>query len=228
MTKHSTHSHKDHKDKHKAPKPSSELLSELPLEDKLWMLWERYSRYAILVVALIIFAFLGIKGVSWYKSWQVEKLQNEFRDAHAEGREVALAEKNIKEPLAGAVFTNLADRSSDEGQLDEALINYKKALKSLQGTPVGDRIEFGIAMVTYSQGDKDKGKDLLKKLVNNEGYMDAIRGEAAYQLIFINLQEKDYASAKDYLTVLSRIPNAGIWAQKASVLQETTPELKPN
>lgn len=220
MTKNSTH--KDHK----KTQSTSELLHELPLEDKMWLLWQRYSRYLILVIALLIFGFLGIKGIGWYKSWQIEKLQNEFRDARSEGRELALAEKNIKEPLAGAVFTSLADQQVDERQFDEALVNYKKAFKSLQGTPVGDRIQLGIAMVTYIKGDKEDGIELLKKLVNNEEHMSVIRAEAAYQLIFINLQEKNYESAKDYLIALSRIPNAGIWAQKAIVLQESTPELR--
>lgn len=219
MKKHSSLSDKESQHSNKVSD------NELPLEDKMWLLWQRYSRYLILVVALLIFGFLGYKGIAWYKAWQVEKLQNEFRDARTEGREFDLAEKNVSEPLAGAIFTSLADQLVEEQKYDEALINYKKALKSLERTPVGDRIQFGIAMVTFTKGDKEEGKDLLKKLVNDEDHMSAIRAEAAYQLIFINIQEKDYAAANDYLTAISRIPNAGIWAQKAKVLQESTPEL---
>lgn len=214
-----------HKESSESPKTASELFSALPLEDKLWMLWQRYSRHLVLVLVLIVFGLLGFQGISWYKTWQIEKLQNEYRDARTENRELAFAEANIKDPLAGTVFVLLADQFVQEGKYEEALIHYKKALKSLQHTPVGDRIQLGIAMVTFTKGDKEAGKDLLKKLVNNQEYLGAIRGEAAYQSILINLQEKDYSTAKDFLTVISHIPNTNIWAQKATILQESTPEL---
>lgn len=222
MKKSSQHTHTE---SHKHPKATSELLSELPLEDKLWILWQRYSRHLVLVIAVIVLGLLGYQGISWYKTSQVEKLQNEYRDARAEGRELNFAEVNIKDPLAGTIFVSRADQFVEEGKYDEALANYQQALKSLKDTPVGDRIQLGVAMITFIKGDKDTGKDLLKKLVNNQQYLGAIRGEAAYQLVLINLQEKDYITAKDFITVISRIPNAGIWAQKATILQASTPEL---
>lgn len=227
MTKQASHHH-PHKESHKSSKSTSELLKEVSFEDKLWILWNEYSRYLILIVAILIFAFLGYKGIEWYKGWQVEKMQNEFRDAKTQGREMELAEKNIKEPIAGTVFTAAADKLVDEKLYEEALKNYKKALKSLDGTPVGDRVHLGIAMVTFMKGDQKEGKELLKKLVHNQSYLDAIRAEAAYQLIFINLQEKNYSEAKDFITAISQLPNGGIWTQKALVLQESVPELSSN
>lgn len=219
------HSKEKHKESSESPKTTSELFSALPLEDKLWMLWQRYSRILVLVIILVIFGFLGFQGVTWYKTWQIEKLQNEYREAVRQNSELAFAEANIKEPLAGTVFASLADKLVSEAKYDEALAHYKKALKSLQSTAIGDRVELGMAMVTFHKGDKEGGKDLLKKIVNNQKYLGAIRGEAAYQSILINLQEKDYGTAKDFLTIMAHIPNTNIWGQKAIVLQESTPEL---
>lgn len=204
---------------------NSEFLSEIPLEDKLWLFWQRYNKYIILGITVTALGFIGYQGISFYKSWQIEKLQNEYRIAHDEKRDLAFAEANPKEPLAGTVFISIGDQFANEQKYDDAIANYTKSFESLRGTPVDDRVYLGVAMLTFIKGDKESGKTLLKELVNNHELLGAIRAEAAYQLVLIGLEEKDYSASKEFLNIILRIPNAGIWEQKANILKDSVSEL---
>lgn len=218
-SKHPTDKSKKHDD------AQSILITGLPFEDRLWLFWKKYSRIVTLIIVIIIFGFLGYKGIDFYKRSQIEKLQNEYRIALEEGREFAFAEANIKEPLAGGVFLSTADKFGTEGKYQEAIINYNKALTSLKPTPFGDRIRLSIALATWMKGNHDASKKLLNELLNDSQVMGAIRAEAAYQLALMSLNEQDYKKSREFLDTINRIPNAGVWGQKALILRDSTPEL---
>ncbi|OAI50501.1 hypothetical protein AYO37_01040 [Opitutia bacterium SCGC AG-212-L18] len=204
---------------------TSAFLTGLPFEDRLWMFWRNYSRPVILGIVLVVLGFLGYQGVSLYKTSQLEKLQREYRVAVENGKESVFAEANIKEPLAGSVFLATADRFVNEDNYDEAIANYNKALVSLKSSPFGDRAQLGIAFAAWMKGDKDLSKQLLDGILNNNEVMGVIRAEAAYRMALISLSEEDYAQSKEFLNTVSRIPNAGIWGQKAMLLRDSTPGL---
>lgn len=216
---------RSHSGSKKEGEVTSAFLTGLPFEDRLWMFWRNYSRPVILVIVLIVLGFLGYQGVSFYKTSQLEKLQREYRVAVENGKEGVFAEANIKEPLAGSVFLAAADRFVDAGNYDEAIVNYNKALVSLESTPFGDRAQLGIAFAAWMKGDKDLSKQLLDGILNNSEAMGVIRAEAAYRMALISLSEEDYARSKEFLNTVSRIPNAGIWGQKAMLLRDSTPGL---
>lgn len=219
MTKHLKHPHKESK-KHAAD--DSVLLTGLPFEDQIWLFWRNYNRHVILIIALLVLGFIGYQGISFYKTTQIKKLQNEYQTALDQGKEHVFAENNIKEPLAGTVFLAAADQFVKDSKYDEAILNYNKALVSLKSMPFGDRARFGIAYVKGMQGELGDSKDLFKELVNDNKVIGAIRAEAAYQMALINLSEKDYAKSKEFLDIISKIPNAGIWNQKAQLLRDST------
>lgn len=201
---------------------TSALLTELPFEDKLWLIWEKYNRHITLVIVLVVLGFIGYETINFYKGSQIRELQEKYRSAVLEGHELAFAEANIKEPLSGQIFLSAGDQFVNDNKYDEALTHYNKALVSLESTPFGDRTRLGIALVTWMKGDQDASKKLLNKLVNDSRVIGAIRAEAAYQMVLINLKEKEYAKAKDLLDAINHIPNAGIWGQKANILRDST------
>jgi hypothetical protein len=204
---------------------TSALLTELPFEDKLWLVWKKYNRHITLVIVLLIFGFIGYKGIDFYKTSQIERLQNEYRTALEGGQELAFAEANIKDPLAGSVFLSKGDQLVNDGKFEEAIVNYNKSLNSLKSTPFGDRARLGIGLVTWMKGDKDSSKKLLNDIISDRQVMGAIRAEAAYQLALIALKEKDFGRAKEFLDTVKLIPNSGIWGQKALILRDSTPGL---
>lgn len=222
MKKNLIHPKKESK-KHDAV--TSALLTELPFEDSLWLFWRKYNRQVTLGIALIILGFLGFQGVEFYKTSQVKALQEDYRAALKEGHELAFAEANIDEPLAGEVFLSTGDQFVNDSKYDDALANYKKALISLKSTPFGDRTRLGIALVTWMKGDQEASKKLLSELVNDYQVVGAIRAEAAYQMALISLKEGDYVKSKDFIDTINHIPNAGIWGQKANILRDSTPGL---
>lgn len=216
--------HPDEKSK-KHAEVTSALLTELPFEDRLWIFWKKYNQHITLGVVLILFGFLGYQGIGLFKASQVRKLQEEYRTAIEGGHELAFAEANIKESLSGSVFISLGDQLGVDGKYDEAIINYNKALISLKSTPFGDRARLGVALITWMKGDQDGAKKLLNEIVNDSNVMGPIRAEAAYQMAFICLKENDYTKSKELLDAINRIPNAGIWGQKALILRDSTPGL---
>ena len=202
-----------------------EAFGEASMEDKVWMYWRKYNRHILLVVALMFLGFIGFQGVEMYQARQVEKMQEDYQEAVDSGRVLDFAKRYRKEPLAGTVFLEEGDRLVGEGKYDDAIKAYDLGLVSLGKTPLVDRGRLSIAVATLMKGDREKGKALLERLMNRPEAFGSIRAEAAYQLVLISLEDENYSGAKVYLDELSRIPNAGIWGQKGSVLKESTPGL---
>lgn len=213
------------KDSTKRADMTSTLLTGLPFEEKFWYFWNKYSRYIILVSILLVLGFLGYQGMSLYKKGQIKELQEQYRVAFKEGREREFAEANIKEPLAGSVFLLTGDKFIDEANYDQAIENYKKALISLKSTIFGGRARLGIAFAAQMKVDLPLAKKLFQELVDDSKIVGAIRGEAAFHMALLSLEEKDFSKAREYIDIIGRLPNAGIWTQKATLLRDSTPEL---
>lgn len=195
------------------------------MEELIQIYWDKYSRRIILVLVLITFCFAGYKGVKYYKQQQLEILQHQYQDAKKEGKELALAEENPREPLSGAVFVENADAFYTAGKYDEAIKYYRMALKPLAKTIVVDRVRLGIGISMIMSGDKEGGMKELDLLVNDRKVQGIFRAEAAYQAAILSLKNENYTKANEYLGSLSHIANAGIWAQKGEMLKDGTPEL---
>jgi len=214
------------KDQKKTHKELDEASKSASLEDLIWLYWKKYNRHLLVVVAVVILGFAGFNALNFYKNRQVEKLQEEFEEAQDEHKELAFAERNSKEPLAGVVFKGAADKRFAEAQYDEAIALYRKALLSLENSKLSGRCHMGIGMALILKGDEKGGSSILEKLLNDRSAMGADRGEAGYHLTLLALESGDIKKTKEYLEVVPMIPNAGIWAQKALILKSTTPGLE--
>ena len=199
-----------------------EAFGEASMEDKVWMYWKKYNRHVLLGIVLIFLVFIGVQGVDMYQARQVEKMQEDYEEALNEGNAMEFAKRYRKEPLAGTVFMEEGDKLVSEGKYIDGIAEYEKGMASLGKTVLGDRGRLSIAVATFMKGDHDAGKGLLEGLVKKPEVIGSIRAEAAYQLVLISLEGEDYSGAKKYLDELERIPNAGIWGQKGSVLREST------
>lgn len=206
----------------------NEAFEEASMEDKVWLFWRQYNRHILLAIALIFLGFIGFQGIGFYKERQIEKLQEDYQEAIDEGNALTFAQNNPKEPLAGTVFIQEADKLIEDKNYSEAIQFYQKALASLKNTPLADRCRLSIAITHFFNGDRNAAKQNLESLMNRHESMGTIRAEAAYQLALITLEDEDYNATKTYLDLVSRIPNAGIWGQKGSVLLDSTPGLASN
>ncbi len=81
-----------------------------------------------------------------------------------------------KHPKEAAFFDNLAACYKNEGNLDDAMLAYKKAL-DLQ--PTNTRIMFNLALLSINKGNAEMAKSLLRKAVEIDPKYDKARAKLA-------------------------------------------------
>lgn len=202
-----------------------EAFKEAHFEDRMWFLWRRYKKHTFLFILFIVLVMGGIQGVSLFKRYQLRQLQEEYQDARDDAQKLLFAERNPSEPLSGTVFLRFGDNAYRKGQYSEAAKYYMQALKALRNTILTGRASMSLAMAHYMGEERVKGREGLKFIYGDARGMEVIRAEAAYQLALIALEEKNYEACQEYVSAIARMPEAGIWSQKALGLTQITPEL---
>lgn len=202
-----------------------EAEAEIHLEDKLIGFWKKNRRHIVLIVLFALMVSFGYLGLSSFRAYKVEQFQDQFREAREKGEALLFAKSDPREPLSGVEFLSEADRLFEQGKFDEAKEFYNLSTVALAKTDLAGRGQLGVALCDFSLDNNDTGYSVLEKLKNNKSLMGVIRAEAAYWSAVMDLKSGDAAKSKATLDDIAVIPDAGIWAQKAIILKETTPEL---
>ncbi|WOO41688.1 tetratricopeptide repeat protein [Rubellicoccus peritrichatus] len=203
-----------------------EAFKDADVEDKVWLFWQKNGKSMIAGGVVALIAVLAVQGYRVYENKALEAMKAEYQAA--EGEEATLlsfGEANASATLGAFALLESADAKYVEENYAEAGKLYAQASTGLSGTAFGARAELGQAMASIKSGDTAAGSSELTRIAGDATLIGSIRGEAAFNLVLLALQNNDFEVAKQRLVELESIEDAPIWAQQAKMMRENVPEL---
>lgn len=186
------------------------------LSDKLWLVWERNKNLIILAVLVVVLAVAGYFGVSYMRAHAHNAMQEAYLEAQSTGSLAAFAEEYAGAPLGGAAFLQLADEAYSTGDFSAAAALYHSAQEGLAPTVLLGRALLGEGIALASEGKTEDARKRLGSLVENTAVMGALRGQAAFDLIVLEIADGKGDAARAWFKRVGEIPGAGVWQQQAA------------
>ncbi len=160
-----------------------------------------------IVVGVLLVAVLGLGGYFGYSVW-LQRQQS--RLANPSLRAVELWQKQVKSyPNDASVRVRLGEALASAGQLDDAITQFKAALKI---DPKHPGAYMDLAQVASQKKDYASAEGYLQKILEltNDEYADKNprREEAYFHLGEVTLMEKHYDDAVGYLKAALRIKSS--------------------
>lgn len=189
--------------------------AEADLDDRAWLIWERYKR-AILIGGLVVFVGgLGLILVNAFRASHAESLGAEYGQAVTPEQRLAFAQKNRGETLAAVAALESADTAYKAGDLKTAGDRFAiaedlaKAARPVPEVMLGRAI-VGRAVCALRSGDA-AGKRRLDEVANDAAIAGGTRAHALFLLAENACGEKDFVSAKRYLDRIDGLSGASKW-----------------
>jgi hypothetical protein len=210
--------------------------SDADLDDRMWLLWERYKTAALLGAGVLFVA--GISFIAWrsLRASHAETIGAAYNTATTPELKMTFAERNQGEPLAAVAALESADAAYTKADYKEASNRYgRAALFADTAKPraalVSARALIGSAVCEIRSGNTAEGVKRLTAIADtapNEQNA-SLRAHALFILAENACGEKDFVSAKKYLDRLDReTTDALAWSLPSSPKSQLTrafPEL---
>lgn len=193
-----------------------DAMGEADFSDRLWLFWQRNRSVISIAVAAVIVVVAGYFAVQFLKLHFHGSMQREYVAAQQSPAELeAFAASNSSKPLGGVAYIQLADEAYDAGEFAKAADLYAKSQAGLASTPAFGRALLGQGISLQFAGQTDEARKVLGQLVENTQVLGALRAQAAFDLIVLEISQNQNDAAKAWLKRVTEIPGAGIWAEQA-------------
>ena len=189
--------------------------------------WSRNRNAILLGCLVVLLVIVGRSGWEWLQERRARDQAAAYAAASDQAQLKAFASEHDGSALGGVASLRLADEAYAEGRYADALNDYQRAQRSLDGTPLQGRVRLGVAMSTLKQGQTEAGKAALQELANDVGGTKPLRAEAAYHLASLALAEGNTAEVTRLVELITAIEPTGMWAQRAMMLQPVAPAPSP-
>ncbi len=188
-------------------------------EDRLSLIWERYSRVIVLGVCIIVLAIVGRGLVGWMGARQEAATQAEF--ATLEGKDALLAFANAHPGhlLGGVARLQVADDLYKAGSFTEAGAAYRDALAALGDNVLAGRALLGSAVSILQAGQTDAGEAVLRQLADDVARPEIVRAEAAFHLAVLSREAGRIDEANRRVEQVAALGDTGLWGQRALMLR---------
>ncbi|HCJ11908.1 MAG: hypothetical protein A2Y14_02325 [Verrucomicrobia bacterium GWF2_51_19] len=188
--------------------------------ETLLSFWKRAQKGILLLLCVIVLGLATYQGTRYFQKSRMRNMQAAFMSLKDDVQRLAFAKKYASLPLGGLVTLSLADDAYKMGKYEDAADLYSKARKGLKDTLFYQRAKLGQGIALIAAGKADKGKERLKKLALDKGTSAIIAAEAFFTLAVSEFEGKHYSDCKMYLGEVYKIPSAGIFIEKAKILEE--------
>ena len=195
--------------------------SEADLDDRAWLIWERYKR-GILIGSAVVFV-AGLGAILWnsLRASHAENLAAEYARLTKPTDRMGFAERNRGETIGAFAAVEAADDAYKAGDLKVAGDRYAvaadiaKALRPVPDALLG-RAVAGRAVCAFRTGDTAGAKLKLETIANDGAIADGVRAHALYLLAQNACGEKDFATAKKYADRIDKLTGAAGWQASGS------------
>lgn len=191
-------------------------------EDRLHIFWINNAKNIYVACLVVLIVIIAKGGYTTYRSWQDEKIGQEYAAASSSEKLKAFATANAGHVLAGVAWLRLADGAYAAGKYTEAAQSYQSVVALKEELLVG-RARLGLAISKLQGGQAVEAETQLKQIADDAKLMKGVRAEAAYQLASSASVAGRTDEALKYLDQVTSIEPAGTWAQRAMLLRITLP-----
>lgn len=202
-----------------------QAFQEADVEDKVWLFWQRNKAVLIGGSILALIGVLAVQGYSFYQGQAEVALQNDYLEANKENTLETFGQANANKPLGAFALLESADKLYLNKEYSKAADLYGQAASGLTGTPFSGRAQLGEGIALIKDGKSEAGAAKLKLLTSDTSTLDSLRGEAAFNLALLALENGQVAEAKSMLDIIDTLPADSVWPQRAQALINNTPEL---
>ncbi len=185
--------------------------SDADLDDRMWLLWERYKTVALIGAGVLFVAGIGF--ITWrsLRATHAETLGAEYNTATTAELKMTFAERNPGEPLAAVAALESADAAYAKADYKEAANRYgRTALFAGAAGPkaalVSARALIGSAVCEIRSGNAAEGVKRLLAIADTAPTEQnaSLRAHALFLLAENACGEKDFVSARKFLDRLDR------------------------
>lgn len=192
---------------------------ELSFEDRIHLYWMENKAFisgCIVVVALLI---IGFNGMKIYVNYAEGKIQSAYNEAVTNDTLDNFAAKYSDKPLGGLAALEVADAAYVDEDYAKAAEYYGIAVKADGSDILVGRAKLGLAFSTFHNGSKDEGLAQLRTVAADGTLADAIRAEAAYHLAIEADVAGDEAAFESYASQVTESATASQWQRRMQMYQ---------
>lgn len=210
--------------------------SDADLDDRFWLIWERY-KLVFLGGAAGLFV-IGLGAIAWVslRESKAQRLGAEYLAAKTPEDRMTFAESHRDEPVGALAALEAADAAYAKADYKEAAARYGRAAAFSASASAGDRTVLnraliGAAVSEIRSGDTASGVKHLAEIAANPGRDAAVRSHANFLLAEEACGRRDFAAARGFLDAIDRQVGAEGWVSQDShhpkqELINAYPELK--
>lgn len=185
--------------------------SDADLDDRMWLLWERYKLAALIGAGVLFVAGIGFIAWRSLRASHAETLGAAYNTATTPELKMSFAERNQGEPLAAVAALESADAAYAKAEYKEASNRYgRAALFADTAKPkamlVSARALIGSAVSEIRAGNATEGVKRLTAIADTAPNAEnaSLRAHALFLLAENACGEKDFVAAKKFLDRLDR------------------------
>lgn len=185
--------------------------------DKLWLFWGRNQKAILFTALIVVLVVVGYFGVHYMRAHAHSTMQAAYVQAQSEPAGLAaFADEYAGSPLGGVAYLQLADEAYAKSEFSKAAGFYANAKQGLGPTVLLGRALLGEGVSLAREGKSDEARKLLGSLVENTSVLGALRGQAAFDLIVLEISADNADAARAWLKRIGEIPGAEVWMQQAA------------
>jgi outer membrane protein assembly factor BamD (BamD/ComL family) len=139
------------------------------------------------------------------------------------------ADRYAKKRLGGLASYMVGNRALQVGNFKKATQYYAIAANAWEETQLHGVAQLAAAVTTVRDGgDSANLRRKLSALISDSQQLSIVRAAALYITALHDFEVKNFAGAREALRAIEKIPEAGIWQTKASILAFSLPESELN
>lgn len=198
----------------------TEESEDLSFEDRIHMYWMENKAFisgCILVLALLI---IGFNGMKIYVAYAESKIQSAYTEATANDSLEAFAKEYSNKALGGLAALEVGDAAYASEDYAKATEYYSMVPDAVDNDILQGRARIGLAFARYYSGEAEKGLAQLREIAGDNSLPGAIRAEAAYHLAVNADVSGDDTAFKNYADQVASSTAASQWQQRMQVYRQ--------
>jgi hypothetical protein len=193
------------------------------VDERLHGFWKEYGQYAVVVCAIILLFYIGKMGWDFFAAQRENSVRAEYLAAKNVAQLKAFIADHPDHRLTSVARLSIAHQDYADGNIAQALLDYKAVEPSLKGDPLDQRALIGIAICEIELGQRAQGEDGLRAILDDTHQLPVVRVEAGSQLASALANEGKRDEVQKIAMQLVQLDQNSPWTQRALTLSASLP-----